>query len=315
MTKKKCLLTGYPGFLGTSLYQQLHNEYEIHSLGLAGTQGENHTFVDLSKGVPAICDTKYDLVIHAAGKAHVNPQTAAERESFDLVNHVGTRNLLKALEALDGLAEAPGALILISSVAVYGRDEGERIAETASLDAVDSYGLSKIKAEEAVLSWDQQETTIGILRLPLVVGPNPPGNLGRLLHAIEKGRYFNVAGGKAKRSLVWIEDIGPFIVKLAAKGGTYNLTDGHDISFADLSQRLCKCMDRKMSPSLPKWIARTLAVGGDVAGRCTRMKMPFDSLAFRKMTSDLTFSCDDAIVDFDWEPTPVLDRLDTICGR
>lgn len=306
MTKKKCLITGYPGFLGSSLYQQLNIEDEMHSLGLVDEKTNNHTISDLSKGVPTIPDLKYDLVIHAAGKAHIVPRTEAEKQSFDSINHIGTINLLRALE---NLSEPPKALVLVSSVSVYGRDIGDRITESDSLDATDPYGQSKIKAEEAVMSWDHPETIKGILRLPLIVGPNPPGNLGRMLKAIQKRRYFNVAGGKARRSFVWIEDIAPFVIRLAEKGGTYNLTDGHDVSFAELYEGLCSALHTRPNPSLPKCVARPLAVIGDVLGRMTHKKMPFDSLTYKKMTSDLTFSCEKAVRDFNWKPTPVLERL------
>ncbi len=303
---KKCLLTGYPGYLGSRLYHQLRNEYELYSLGLCDAQNKNHTIGDLSRCVPCIFNVKYDLVIHAAGKAHILPKTEAEKESFELINYVGTLNLLKGLE---GLAEAPKAFVLISSVSVYGRDVGYQITETASLNALDPYGKSKIKAEQAVSSWDQPGIIKGILRLPLIVGPNPPGNLGKMLKGIRKGTYFNIAGGTAKRSFVWIEDIAPFIIQLASKGGTYNLTDGRDVSFAELYKRLCECMSRRQNLALPKGLAYAFGLVCDVAGRLTRKKIPFDSLTYKKMTSDLTFSCDKAIRDFNWRPTPVLDRI------
>jgi nucleoside-diphosphate-sugar epimerase len=310
--RPKCLLTGYPGFLGSQLYRQLQNRYELFTLGLGNAQSERHAIADLSRGLPGIRDLRFDLVIHAAGAAHVRGPCAEDNDVFHSVNYLGTLNLLRAL---DELTEAPRAFVLISSVSVYGREQGDRIAESASLDAADSYGRSKIRAEEAVLSWHRPETIKGILRLPLVVGRRPPGNLGRMLSAIVKGRYCNVAGGKAKRSLVWIEDVGPFVGRLATRGGIYNLTDGQDVTFADLSRRLCACVGRKASPSLPGWVARALARGGDAVGRLTRREVPFDSQVFRKMTTDLTFSCEKAMTDFHWQPTPVLSRLDEICDR
>jgi hypothetical protein len=109
------------------------------------------------------------------------------------------------------------------------------------------------------------------------------------------------------------EDIASFIMQLASKGGTYNLTDGHDVSFTDLSQRLSKGMHKRQNPSLPRGGAYALAKVGDVVGRLTQKQMPFDSITLKKMTSDLTFSCDKAIEDFSWKPTPVLDRIEEIC--
>ena len=85
-----------------------------------------------------------------------------------------------------------------------------------------------------------------------------------------------------------------------------------DVSFAELSKGLSECMNKRQNPSLPKCMAQVLALAGDAAGRLTKKKMPFDSHTFKKMTSDLTFSCDKAIRDFNWTPTPVLGRLEEV---
>lgn len=308
-SNKLCLLTGYPGFLGSRLYQQLKKSYDIHTIGLGLAETPKHLSFDLSQAVPKIMNTKYDIVIHAAGRAHMIPSSATEEALFFRVNQQGTVNLLAALDRLE---HPPDAIVLISSVAVYGREHGICISESDSLDASDPYGLSKRKAEETVLSWNQPMTKKGIVRLPLVIGKNPPGNLGRMLNAVKKGIYFNVAGGKAKRSLVWIDDIFPFIKLLATKGGIYNLTDGCDTCFAELYGALCDILHKRKNPSLPRMVALTLAKIGDSIEWLTGRKMPYNSSSFRKMTSDLTFSCHKAIKDFGWQPTTAIAQIGTI---
>ena len=308
-SKKLCLLTGYPGFLGSRLYHQLNEEYEVYTIGLLPAETPNHLVYNLCQAAPQIRDVKYDLVIHAAGKAHVVPTTQAQSDLFFKVNHQGTVNLLKAIEQL---SVAPRAFILISTVAVYGKEEGEKISENESLLATDPYGVSKIQAEETLIEWQRENIIKGIVRLPLVIGKNPPGNLGRMLNAVKKGIYFNVAGGKAKRSLVWIDDIFPFIKLLATEGGIYNLTDGCDTCFAELYGALCDIMHKRKNPSLPRMVALTLAKIGDSIEWLTGRKIPYNSSSFRKMTSDLTFSCHKAIKDFGWQPTTAIAQIGTI---
>jgi len=306
-SKKLCLLTGYPGFLGSTFYHQFQTTYAVHTLGLTPAQTPNHLVADLSHGIPDIPDLLYDLVVHAAGKAHTVPRTPAEESLFFRVNHQGTVNLITALGQLQ---EAPRAFVLISTVAVYGKNEGQCISETEPLIANDAYGLSKIMAEEAVLSWKQPKTVKAIIRLPLVVGKNPPGNLGRMLTAIEKGRYLNIGGGKARRSLLWIEDIAPFIIRLVeAGGGTYNLTDGVGASLDELYTVLCDQLNKVKRPCLPKYVARILAAIGDSLEWILRRQMAFDRNTYNKLTRDLTFSADRAIRDFNWVPTKAIDRI------
>jgi nucleoside-diphosphate-sugar epimerase len=177
--------------------------------------------------------------------------------------------------------------------------------------ASDAYGRSKAAAEAALEDWNAPGVVKAIVRLPLVVGKDAPGNFGRMVAAIRRGRYVNIAGGHARRSFVWIDDVARFIQRLASdgKGGTYNLTDGADATFADLSEALCRLLGRKRPLSLPFSVARQLALAGDALGRVTGRRVPFDSNVLRKMTSELTFSCNKAVRDLEWNPTPVLDRM------
>ena len=64
---------------------------------------------------------------------------------------------------------------------------------------------------------------------------NPPGNLNALIEGIKSGKYANIAGGKACRSMVLAEDLSDFIPMVIDKGGTYNLTDGYSPSFFEIS--------------------------------------------------------------------------------
>lgn len=185
------LLTGSTGFLGTCLFNNIQNNI-IKTLN----RNSGDYMADLSIEVPNISD-RFDLVIHSAGLAHITPQTENAKKSFFRINVNGTRNLLKSLENL-----RPNKFVFISSVSVYGLTNGEKIMESTPLLAQDPYGKSKIEAEEIVKKWCEEHNVIyTILRLPLIVGENPPGNLGAMIHGINKGFYFNIAGGYAKR--VW----------------------------------------------------------------------------------------------------------------
>ena len=138
--------------------------------------------------------------------------------------------------------------------------------------------------------------------MPLIVGANPPGNLGAMIRGIKKGYYFNIAGGNAKKSMVLATDIAQSILLAANKGGVYNLTDGHHPSFNDLSKVIASQMDKVFVPNLPKLLAVIIAKFGDLFGN----KFPINSVKLSKITSTLTFDDSKARVAFAWNPTPVL---------
>jgi nucleoside-diphosphate-sugar epimerase len=253
---------------------------------------------DLARTIP-VFNQDFELVVHAAGQAHLVPRGDAEINLFQQVNVQGTANLLAGLEK----RILPKYFVFISSVSVYGLETGLDITEDAPLAATDPYGKSKIAAEMLVKEWcTLHQVQCTILRLPLIAGPNPPGNLGFMLKGLQKGFYFNIGGGKAKKSVVLAEDIGSFLISAAQTGGTYNLTDGEHPTFMDLSRLMAKKLNRSFVPNIPYFLALMLAKLGDIIGH----KAPINSLKLRKITTSLTFSDAKARVSFGWNPTPVV---------
>ena len=290
-----CLLTGSNGFLGRVLESSLSNNTVIHTL--SKSSGEFN--VNLEIQIP-IFNQQFDIVIHAAGKAHSFPKSKEDRDAFFSVNLQGTKNLLKGLENY----KLPKSFVFISSVAVYGLSEGYLINEQSELNAIDPYGKSKVQAERLVLQWcTENNVTCSILRLPLVVGLNPPGNLGAMIKGIRKGYYFNIAGGSAKKSMVLASDVAKYLLKASEIGGTFNLTDGYHPSFFEFSENISRQLGKKSPKNLPLWLAKVLAQFGDLFGA----KAPLNSNKLSKITSDLTFNDSKARTAFGWDPTPVLD--------
>jgi nucleoside-diphosphate-sugar epimerase len=293
----KILISGGNGFLGKYLVKEfVKNNLLFETIGRSSY---NNIVADISSN-EIFLNSFYDLVIHAAGKAHFNPRSEAEKVEFFKVNVQGTNNLLNELSRTG----VPKHFVFISSVSVYGLIEGNLINENSQLLAQDPYGKSKILSEQLVIDWCRKNNVLcTIFRLPLIVGYNPPGNLGSMLKGIKKGYYFNIDGGKAKKSMVLASDVAKTIIKASEVGGTYNLTDGHHPSFAELSHNISSQINKSFIPNMPKFIANILAKIGDMIG----VKFPLDSDKLSKLTSDLTFDDSKARVAFGWNPTPVLE--------
>ncbi len=290
------LLTGFNGFLGQSIYNYLI-KYDHNIFGLSRTNG--YYKCALEKQVVDF-DKTFDLIIHAAGKAHSVPQTDFEKNDFFSVNFIGTANLLKGLEK----KMPPKYFVFISSIAVYGLESGNLINESQPLLAKDPYGLSKIKAESKVKEWCEKNNVVcTILRLPLLVGDLPPGNLGAMIKGINNGLYFNIDGGRSKKSMVLVEDVAKSILKIAVIGGIYNLTDGYHPSFLELSNNISIQLFKGKPMNMPLWLAKIIAKFGDLIGS----QAPLNSNKLTKITSDLTFDDTKAREAFDWNPVHVLE--------
>lgn len=288
------LLTGGSGFLGKTITSELSSE-SIITLGRTNSD----IICDLSLIIP---DLPYaEIVVHAAGKAHFIPKSESDKLKFFEVNVQGTKNLLKGLEQ-----NLPNSFVYISTVAVYGRDRGSLLNEETPLLATDSYGKSKIEAEKIVQAWcKKNEVICTVLRLPLIAGPNPPGNLGSMIDGIKKGYYFNIGGGIARKSIVLANDIAKIIFDAAKIGGTYNLTDRDHPTFHELANLISSQLNVNSPKNMPKWLGLVLAKVGDLLGT----KAPINSRKLSKITSDLTFDDQKAVNCLNWNPNKVLDGL------
>lgn len=289
------LVTGANGFFGKYL-QKAFRQQSVETLGL----GSCDININLASAIPRLI-TSYDMVVHAAGKAHLVPRNKYEEDTFYQVNVTGTRNLLTALEEAGRL---PGSFVFISTVAVYGLDEGKSISEESPLFGNTPYALSKIQAEQMLRDWGStNKVSILILRLPLLVGQNPPGNLGQMIRAIKQGYYFRIGTGSARRSMVLAEDVAEFIASSIGKSGTYNLTDGYHPTYQQLEETIATQSGKRIK-TIPAYIANAAARVGDYLPG-----FPINTTKLQKLTSSLTFSDEKARREVGWKPKPVLANL------
>lgn len=113
---------GASGFLGRNVLPLLKEQYDVTTIGPMPTDQIN---VNLVESFAGKLSGKYDVVLHAAGKAHVYPKNEQEEKEFFDVNYQGTVNLCKALEE-SGL---PRAFVFVSTLDVYGEDNSLNVSE------------------------------------------------------------------------------------------------------------------------------------------------------------------------------------------
>ncbi|PID70917.1 MAG: UDP-galactose-4-epimerase [Flavobacteriales bacterium] len=296
MKAEKILITGADGFLGGYITDYLRkNNVEVETLGIQTT---NNLVYDLTKPIPNF-KVSYDMVVHCAGKAHIIPKNTSEAKQFFDINYKGTQNLCFALENCK-----PKAFIFISTIAVYGLDSGENIKESVPLLGNTPYAKSKIKAEEFLQSWcEKNEVNLVILRLPLLAGANPKGNLESMIRGIKKGYYFNIAGNNAKKSVVLAADVASLIPSLIDKNGIYNLSGDKDYTFQEISAIISRQLNHKRVLTLPLVMVRGAAVIGDV------LPLPVNSGKLKKMMATLTISSEKAVKELNWKPQSLEEKF------
>lgn len=292
---QKMLFTGGTGFLGRNIKPILDRMYDVTTIGIMETDMIKANFVNEVPKLPK----KYDIVLHAAGKAHMYPKTETEKQVFYDVNYKGTINLCKALEKVG----IPKSFIFISTLNVYGDVPGNNDTEESRPLLGDSpYADSKIKAEKYLVEWcEKHEITLGILRPALLVGKNAPGNLGAMVNGIRTGAYLSIDGGKARKSMLMVDDIAYLVPLVAEKGGTYNVCDDYNPSFGELEAVIARQLGKRKPISVPYSFAKCLALVGDLFS-C----FPINSKRLEKIVTSDTWCNEKAKRELGWKPMDVL---------
>jgi len=292
---KTLLFTGASGFLGSNILPELRDKYDVTTIGRrAGCD----LHADLAAG-PPVLPRRYDCVLHAAGLAHKKPAGEAASRAFFDVNAGGTRNLCTALAS----AGTPHSIVYISSVAVYGCEEGSMLDESTPLAGSSPYARSKIMAEEFLSRWCVRHgVVLTILRPPLIAGVNPPGNLGAMIRGIRRGYYLDIAGGRAGKSILMAADIARLLPLVEGRGGTYNVCDSRPVSVGELSALIARQSGRWTPLSIPGGLARTAGRIGDIL----KLPPPIRFQYISKLTKSLTFSNTKATTELRWQPLDVL---------
>ena len=294
---EKLLFTGGTGFLGYNAKPVLDQMYEVTTIGITDRDVLKANF---AKDVPTL-PCHYDIVLHAAGKAHIYPKTPEEVQSFYDINYQGTVNLCLALEKVG----APKAFVFISTAGVYGIDNGDFVTEDYPLAGEEPYQKSKIMAEAFLTEWCAKNgVTLGILRPSLMAGKNAPGNLGAMVNGIKTGKYLSINHGKARKSLLMAEDIANLVPLVAVRGGVYNVCDDEHPSFGQLEELIAKQLGKHKPISIPYWFAKCIALFGDVVGSW----FPLNSKRLAKIVESDTISNEKAKRELGWQPMSVMEN-------
>lgn len=271
----KFLLTGANGLLGHYL-KPILQQIDHTELTTLGRSAANDIVCDLEQEMPHFIDKYFTAVIHAAG-------TEQEQNALSL-NLEGTRRLLQALADKD-----IKYFVYISSVEVYGKQDGLGIDEQEHLWAANKVGQSKALAEEEIRKFcDEKGIILTILRPVTMFGKDMRGWGQRMASQVLAGTYLNIRQADATVSLVTALDVARIIPKLYTKGGVYNVTDGKAHSLRDLAMAMGNNRGAAKKPFwLPlKW-AQLLARLGDAV---PFMRFLLDSDELKRRMTSITYS-------------------------
>ena len=245
------LITGANGFVGSALVERFKMGGRNH-IGVVRKGLERPGFVmGPALGVAANWSallSNVSIVVHCAARVHaMREATSGPMSAFDTVNTAGTLDLARQAAKI-GVRR----FVFLSSIKVNGEETtaGYPFRPLDAPSPQDAYGTSKADAEaglRALASETRMEYVI--IRAPLVYGPGVKGNFAAMMRAVARGLPLPFgAVTNNRRSLVALDNLVDLIVTCidhpAAANQTFLVSDGADLSTADLLRRLGAAMGK-----------------------------------------------------------------------
>jgi nucleoside-diphosphate-sugar epimerase len=253
----KIFVTGGTGFIGKYLVSSLKKEGHIVYV-LARNKNEvadmSHTdTIIVVKGnlenpesYRSVFDNNIDIVYHLA--AVPGQKWEFKEDDYERVNVTGTKRLLELSR------NRIRKFIFCSSINAIKNSTGFH---------KDSYGKSKLQAEELVKKEDSFETII--LRPAIVYGPRDTGGMFlKMCSMIKNGSFFIIGSGKSILPVVYIDDLIDAFMRaknVSEDKKTYTIVGSDNLSIEKMSSIIALFLGAKMPKiHIPIWIARLAAL-------------------------------------------------------
>jgi nucleoside-diphosphate-sugar epimerase len=250
----KVLVTGANGFIGRALCSRLLAE----GWRVRGTVRSNNQFALLPDGVePTKVDSigletdwentleGVNTVVHLAARVHVRRDSSSNPfAEYRKVNVMGSKRL-----ALTAAECGVKRFIFMSSVKVSGEENVRAYKEEDAPAPKDSYGISKMLAEERIkqIATDSGMDLV-ILRPPLVFGPGVKANFLELMKIVDKGTPLPLAKVDNRRSFIYIENLVDAVLTCikhsGSAGKTFFVSDNEDVSTPELIRKTASALKK-----------------------------------------------------------------------
>ncbi|MAZ93916.1 MAG: dTDP-glucose 4,6-dehydratase [Bacteroidales bacterium] len=272
MDKKRILITGAAGFIGSHvarLFINKYPEYEIYNLDKLTYAGNLENLKDIDKNsnykfiLGDIVDSelvnnlfeeyKFDGVIHLAAESHVD-RSIENPMDFIMTNIVGTVNLLNAAREIWKGSHENKRFYHVSTDEVYGSLDLEGFFyEDTPYNPHSPYSASKASSDHLVRAYhDTYGMPVIISNCSNNYGPNqfPEKLIPLFINNIRNNKPLPVYGkGENIRDWLFVKDHAAAIDVIyhgGKIGDTYNIGGHNEWTNIDLIKVICKVMDKKL---------------------------------------------------------------------
>lgn len=270
--KRKILITGGAGFIGSHvvrLFVNKYPDYHLYNLDLLTYAGNleniqdvenasNYTFLKAdivdAEAIDSLFDKyQFDDVIHLAAESHVD-RSIIDPLSFLNTNILGTVNLLNAAKRIWKDDLSSHLFYHVSTDEVYGSlHDGGFFYENTAYDPQSPYSASKASSDHFVRAYrNTYKMKTVITNCSNNYGPNqfPEKLIPLCINNIREKKALPIYGkGENIRDWLYVVDHARAIDVVfhnGKDGETYNIGGFNEWTNIDLVKVLCKVMDQKL---------------------------------------------------------------------
>lgn len=201
----RILITGAGSYIGTSFekyIKELNSDYTVDTVDMTKKNWKEKDF------------SKYDVVFHVAGIAHIKEDESNKALYYEVNHKLAVETAKKAKE------EGVKQFIFLSSMSVYGMETGVITKDTIP-QPISNYGKSKLMAEKDMEKLRDSNYKLAIVRPPMIYGEGCKGNYNSLVKFAKIMPLFPYIDNQ--RSMLHIDNLNIYIKKLIdeEKDGLY----------------------------------------------------------------------------------------------
>lgn len=286
----RILVTGGSGFIGTNFVQDaVDRGDDVLNLSESAPVRSVHRpywrEVDILDGhavASAFQDFQPEAVVHLAARTDCDEKTTVE-EGYR-VNTDGTANVLRAVESTRSIFR----LVVTSSQYVCGPGRQPEHDEDYFPHTV--YGQSKVITEQ--ITRRMNPPCIWTLVRPTNVwGPWHPRYADEIWRVIRKGFYVHPGGAPVVRSYGYVGNVIWQIRKIlelpreAAHERVFYVGDRPGDIY-EWTNAFSRALKGRPARRVPRWVLRSLAVGGDVISMAARRPFLINSSRYQSMITN-----------------------------
>ncbi|WP_341220400.1 NAD-dependent epimerase/dehydratase family protein [Polaribacter atrinae] len=289
--KKRILVTGGSGFIGTNIIEFYKNDYEVLNIDIVAPRNINQIsywkevdILDSSSLNKVFTSFKPDFVLHMAARTDLDGRNLEDYSA----NIKGVENVISATNNTPSIKKIIFASSrLVCEIGYEPKDEFDYKPSTI-------YGESKIIGEKIVRDATIENANWIIVRPTSLWGPWFGVPYKNFFDVIERKLYFHPQGEKIYKKFGFVLNC-VYILNALLKDETLNkktvyLSDFKELEVKVWADMISNCFHKTKVKQIPYFILKTFSVLGDLSKYLGVKNPPLTTFRLNNLTTQMSYN-------------------------